>query len=153
MDPIDRRILDELQRDARLSYAELGRRVGLSPPAVSERVARLEADGVVTGYHAAVDVARLGRPVQAVLHLQVDRARYGRSLEKLQDLDEVLVCHRTTGSSSLLMIVAVASVEALEGLIDKLLPLGEPVTQMILSTPIARRPVIPPPASADTGAP
>lgn len=144
MDPIDRRILDELQRDARLTFAELGRRVGLSPPAVSERVARLEADGVITGYHATVDLARLGRPVRAVLHLQVDRARYGRTLESIQELEEVLVCHRTTGSSSLLMIVAVPSVEALEILIDKLLPLGEPVTQMILSTPIAPRPVPPP---------
>ena len=144
MDPIDRQILDELQRDARLSYAELGRRVGLSPPAVSERLSRLEGDGVITGYHAAVDLARLGRPVRAVLHLQVDRARYGRSLERIQALDEVLVCHRTTGSSSLLMIVAVASMEALEALIDRLLPLGEPVTQMILSTPIAGRPVTPP---------
>ena len=143
MDPIDHRILDELQRDARLTFAELGRRVGLSPPAVSERVARLEADGVITGYHAALDLARLGRPVQAVLHLQVDRARYGRALEKVQELDEVLVCYRTTGSSSLLMIVAVPSMEAMEVLIDKLLPLGEPVTQMILSTPIARRPVTP----------
>ena len=143
MDPIDRRILDELQRDARLTYAELGRRVGLSPPAVSERLARLEADGVVTGYHAAVDLAKLGRPVQAVLHLQVDRARYGRAVETIQSLDEVLVCHRTTGSSSLLMIVAVSSMEALEVLIDKLLPIGEPVTQMVLSTPIARRPVAP----------
>ena len=143
MDAIDHRLLDELQRDARLTFAELGRRVGLSPPAVSERVARLEADGVVTGYHAALDPARLGRPVQAVLQLQVDRARYGRALEKVQELDEVLTCYRTTGSSSLLMIVAVASMEAMEALIDKLLPLGEPVTQMILSTPIARRPVTP----------
>ena len=151
MDSIDRRILDELQHDARLSYAELGRRVGLSSPAVSERVARLEADGVIVGYHAAVDLAQLGRPVRAVLHLQVDRARYGRSLERIQELDEVLACHRTTGSSSLLMIVAVASVEALEGLIDKLLPLGEPVTQMILSTPIARRPVTPAPDASSDG--
>ena len=143
LDTIDRRLLDELQRDARLGYAELGRRVGLSPPAVSERVARLETAGVVTGYHAAVDPAAVGRPVQAVLHLQVDRARYGRSLDRILELDEVLACHRTTGASSLLMVVAVPSMGALEALIDKLLPLGEPVTQMVLSTPLARRPVTP----------
>lgn len=143
MDDLDSQILLHVQENARLSYAELGRRVGLSPPAVSERLARLESDGVITGYHAAVEVGRLGRPVQAVLHLQVDRARYGRSLERILDLDEILVCHRTTGSSSLLMIVAVASMQALEELIDQLLPLGEPVTQMILSTPVARRPIVP----------
>ena len=143
MDDLDRQILLHVQQDARLSYAELGRRVGLSPPAVSERLARLETDRVITGYHAAIDPARLGRPVQAVLHLQVDRARYGRSLERILELDEILVCHRTTGSSSLLMVVAVASMQALEELIDQLLPLGEPVTQMILSTPVPRRAVLP----------
>ena len=143
MDALDHRLLHEVQRDARLTYAELGRRVGLSPPAVSERLARLESAGVIVGYHAAVDPSALGRPVQAVLHLQVDRARYGRALERVMELDEVLVCHRTTGSSSLLMVVAVPSMKGLEGLIDKLLPLGEPVTQMILSTPIPRRAVGP----------
>ena len=148
MDALDHRLLHHVQQDARLSYAELGRRVGLSPPAVSERLARLESQRVITGYHAAVDPARLGRPVQAVLHLQVDRARYGRTLERILEMDEILVCHRTTGSSSLLMIVAVSSMHALEELIDALLPLGEPVTQMILSTPVAHRPLAPSPGTA-----
>ena len=143
VDALDHHLLTEIQADARLSYAELGRRVGLSPPAVADRLRRLEADGVVTGYHAAVDPARLGRPVRAFLHLQVDRAHFPRAVAAVQAMDEVLTCHRTTGSSSLVMTVAVASVEALEVLIDKLLPFGEPVTQMILSTPIARRSVTP----------
>ena len=143
MDALDYRLVDEVQRDARLSYAELGRRVGLSPPAVAERLRRLEADGVVTGYHATVDPARLGRPVQAVLHIAVDRAHFQRSLAQIQTLDEVLVCYRTTGASSLLMVVAVASMGHLEALIDRLLPFGEPVTQMVLSTPIPHRPVAP----------
>lgn len=144
MDHIDHRLLDEVQSDARLSYAELGRRVGLSPPAVAERLHRLEADGVITGYHASVDPARLGRPVQAILHMQVDRARFQRSVAQIQALDDVLTCYRTTGSSSLVMLVAVASMGELEALIDRLLPFGEPVTQMVLSTPIPRRPVTPP---------
>ncbi|MDT0630702.1 Lrp/AsnC family transcriptional regulator [Rubrivirga sp. S365] len=143
MDTLDHRLLREVQADARLSYAELGRRVGLSPPAVAERLRRLEASGVVTGYHAAVDPARLGRPVQAILHMQVDRARFQRSVEQIQQLDDVLQCYRTTGSSSLVMVVAVASTEALEALIDRLLPFGEPVTQLVLSVPVPRRPVAP----------
>ncbi|MEO0558414.1 MAG: Lrp/AsnC family transcriptional regulator [Bacteroidota bacterium] len=143
MDKIDHCILTELQDNARLSFAELGRRVGLSSPAVSERVQRLEMDGVLTGYHATVNLAQLGRPVQAVLHMQVDRARFQRSVDQIQAMPDVLVCHRTTGSSSLVMIVAVASMEALEELIDRLLPFGEPVTQLILSTPLPRRSVVP----------
>lgn len=145
MDDLDHRLLAHVQADARLSYAELGRRVGLSPPAVAERLRRLEASGVVTGYHAAVDPARLGRPVQAILHMQVDRARFQRSVEQIQRLDDVLQCYRTTGSSSLVMVVAVASTGALEALIDRLLPFGEPVTQLVLSVPVHRRPVAPAP--------
>lgn len=144
MDAIDHRLLDELQEDARLTFAELGRRVGLSAPAVVERVRRLEADGVITGYHAAVDPARLGRPVQAVLHMSVDRARFQRSLAQIQEMQDVLECYRTTGSSSLLMHVAVASMDDLEALIDRLLPFGEPVTQMVLSTPVPRRAIVEP---------
>lgn len=147
MDAIDHRLLDEVQADARLSYAELGRRAGLSPPAVAERLHRLEADGTITGYHAIVDPARMGRPVQAILHMQVDRAQFQRSLVRIQQMNDVLECYRTTGSSSLLMVVAVASMEALEALIDRLLPFGEPVTQMVLSMPIPRRAVAP----ADAG--
>ena len=143
MDTIDHRILMELQDNARLTFAELGRRVGLSSPAVSERVQRLETEGVITGYHATVDTAQLGRPVQAVLHMQVDRARFQRSVDQIQAMPDVLVCYRTTGSSSLVMIVAVASMEALEALIDRLLPFGEPVTQLVLSTPLPRRSVSP----------
>ncbi|MGB3544490.1 Lrp/AsnC family transcriptional regulator [Rubrivirga sp.] len=143
MDTLDHRLLAHVQSDARLSYAEIGRRIGLSPPAVAERLHRLEADGVIKGYHATVDPAKLGRPVQAVLHMQVDRARFQRSVAQIQEMQDVLECYRTTGSSSLLMIVAVASMEALEELIDRLLPFGEPVTQMVLSTPIPRRAVTP----------
>ncbi|GAB5537130.1 MAG: Lrp/AsnC family transcriptional regulator [Rubricoccaceae bacterium] len=143
MDKIDHRILMELQDNARLTLAELGRRVGLSSPAVSERVQRLEADDVITGYHATVDTAKLGRPLQAVLHMQVDRARFQKSVDQIQAMPGVLVCHRTTGSSSLVMIVAVASMEALEALIDRLLPFGEPITQLVLSTPLPRRSVAP----------
>ena len=148
MDVYDHRLIAELQADARLGYAELGRRIGLSPPAVSERLRRLEADGVITGYHAAVNPARLGRPVQAVLHLQVDRSQFQRSVAQIQQIDDVLACYRTTGSSSLLLWVAVATMEHLEALIDRLLPFGEPVTQMVLSVPVPWRPV--PPASSAT---
>lgn len=145
IDNLDHRLLHEVQRDARLSYAELGRRVGLSPPAVAERLRRLEADGVILGYRAEVAPAKLGRPVQALLHMQVDRTAFQQSIQQIRALDDVLVCYRTTGSSSLVMLVAVASMERLEALIDQLIPFGEPVTQMVLSVPVPRRAVVPQP--------
>ena len=148
MDTISWHLLDLLQQDARLSYAELGRRVGLSPPAVADRVQRMEEAGLITSYRAVVDPAKLGRPVKAILHLQVDRTHFQRSLQQIQAFPEVLVGYRTTGSSCLVMHVAVASMDALQALIDRLMPFGEPVTQMILSTVVPHRPLTKPRADS-----
>ena len=141
LDKIGWDILETLQQDARLSFAEIGRRVGLSAPAVAERVQKMEDEGLILGYRAVGDTAKLGRSVQAIMHLQVDRANFQRSMAQIQEFPEVLVCYRTTGSSCLIMQVAVASMEQLQALIDRLMPFGEPVTQMILSTVLPRRPI------------
>lgn len=139
------RLLQELQDDARLSFAELGRRVGLSTPAVAERVRNLEAAGLVRGYRAEIDLAKLGLPILAFVRMSVVGDVLGRITAVAQELPEVLECHRGTGADSFIMKVAVASVEHLEHLIDRLTPFGTTSTSIVLSSPVPRRTIAPPP--------
>lgn len=135
------RILRELQGDARLSFAELGRRVGLSKPAVAERVRNLEAAGVVTGYRAEVDLAKVGLPILAVVRMSAVGDVLARITSVVRGMPEVLECHRATGADSFVMKVAVASVAHLEALIDRLTPFGTTSTSIVLSSPVPRRTV------------
>jgi len=143
-DGVDWRILGELQRNARLPFAELGRRVGLSAPAVAERVRRLEEAGIITGYHAAVDLARIGRPILAIIRLGNPGDRTERLLDLIRDMPEILDCHRITGNESFVVKVAVTSVEHLERVIRELEPYAVTTTSLVLSSPVTRREVGPP---------
>ena len=145
------RLLRELQEDARLSFAELGRRVGLSTPAVAERVRNLEAAGIVKGYRAEIDLARVGLPILAVVRMSVMGDVLGRITAVAREIPEVLECHRATGADSFIMKVAVASVEHLERLIDQLTPFGSTSTSIVLSSPVARRTVTAAPPSPSRG--
>ncbi|WP_306205483.1 Lrp/AsnC family transcriptional regulator [Actinoplanes sp. RD1] len=148
MDAMDWALLRELQADARLSYSELSRRVHLSPPAVAERVRRLEETGVVTGYHAHVDLAKAGRNVVA----QIRMSCYGPNCvlrdDTVRDWPEVLEIHRVTGDTCCLIKVAAPSVEAFEAVIDRLAAHGTPSSTMILSSPLPWQPIGPSPARA-----
>ncbi len=137
------KLLQELQENARTSFAELGRRVGLSTPAVAERVRNLEAAGIVTGYRAEVDLGRLGLPMLAVIRMSVVGDVLSRITAVAQQMPEVLECHRGTGADSFIMKVAVASVAHLEALIDRLTPYGTTSTSIVLSSPVARRTLTP----------
>ena len=132
-------LLGELQRDARLSFAELGRRVGLSTPAVAERVRNLQAAGVITGYRAEVDPRKLGLPILAIVRLNVVGDVLPRVTALVRALPEVLECHRGTGGDSFTLKVAVATVAHLEALIDRLTPFGTTSTSIVLSSPVERR--------------
>ena len=132
-------LLRELQVDARLSFAELGRRVGLSTPAVAERVRNLEASGVITGYRAEVDPKKIGLPILAIVRLNVVGDVLPRVTALVRALPEVLECHRGTGGDSFTLKVAVATVEHLEALIDRLTPFGTTSTSIVLSSPVPRR--------------
>ena len=138
-DVIDRKILYELQVDARISYAELGRRVGLTTPAVIERVRKLEDAGVITGYRVEIDTAKIGLPITAFVRMSIVGVDYGRIIEVAQNSNEVLECHRGTGGDSFIMKVAVASVEHLQEIIDKLTPYGITTTAIVLSSPVKRK--------------
>lgn len=139
IDDIDRKVLKELQQDARISYAELGRRVGLTTPAVIERVRKLEDAGVILGYRAEIDTAKVGLPITAFVRMSITGVDYSHIIEVAEQTNEILECHRGTGGDSFIMKVAVSSVEHLQQIIDKLTPYGITTTAIVLSSPVKRR--------------
>ena len=138
IDDIAKKLLDELQKDARVSYAELGRRVGLSPSATAERLRHLEEAGVIRGYRADIDPAYFGLRVLAVIRMVCDGEQYRRFLAFLEACEEVRECHHVTGSDALMIKVLVGSIEELEQLVMKFLRYGVPTTSIVLSTPLTR---------------
>jgi Lrp/AsnC family leucine-responsive transcriptional regulator len=136
-------ILCALQEDARLSYSELGRRVGLSLPAVAERVHRLEDAGIITGYRAQVNTAKLGYPIMAFIRMSLTRDRDPQVSAIVREMPEILECHRITGSDCFVMRAVVSSVSHLETLIDRLSVYGELVTSIVLSSPVTTRTIRP----------
>ena len=138
MDAMDKKILLELSRDARLPLAEVGRRVGLSPSATNERVKQLESLQIIQGYRAKVDLKALGLTITAFIRLTCDGQRYQPFLKFLNSLEAVQECHHLTGADAFLLKVLLRSTDELETLIEKLLPYGMPTTSLVLSTPIAR---------------
>jgi Lrp/AsnC family leucine-responsive transcriptional regulator len=138
IDVIDKKILLELSRDARLPFAELGRRVGLSPSATNERVKHLESLQIILGYRAKVDLKALGLSITAFIRLTCDGQRYRPFLKFLDSLESVQECHHLTGADAFLLKVLLPSTDELETLIEKLLPYGMPTTSLVLSTPASR---------------
>lgn len=139
IDEIDWKILYELQIDARISYAELGRRIGLTTPAIIERIRKMEDAGIITGYRVELDTAKVGLPVTAFIRMSITGVDYAKIVEAVKESKEVLECHRGTGGDSFIMKVAVASVEHLPNIIDKLTPYGITTTALVLSSPVKRR--------------
>jgi Lrp/AsnC family leucine-responsive transcriptional regulator len=141
LDPIAWKILEALQHNARLSFAELGRKVGLSAPAAAERVHRLEEAGLITGYHASLNMALLGMPIHVIVRLTINGGdvQVTRTVAAIKELTEVSRCHRITGAESFIIEADVVSIRHLEALIDKLNALGATSTSTVLSTPVKRR--------------
>ena len=141
LDTYGRKILKELQDNARLSVAELGRRIGLSPTATAERLRQMEEVGVVRGYSVEIDVEALGLEVMAFIRMSCGGQNYHRLLEFICTLEEVRECHHLTGGDDLLLKVTTTSMADLEALIEALLPYGTPVTSLVLSSPVEHRKV------------
>lgn len=139
LDEVNLRLLAELQADARLSLAELGRRVGLSPPAVAERVARLERERVILGYHARLDPRALGYALSAVIRARPGPRQLHLVGEVAQRTPEVVDCRRVTGEDCYVMTVHVRSVEHLEQVIDRFAVHGQTTTSIIQSAPVPAR--------------
>jgi len=141
LDAIAWKILEALQHNARISFAELGRKVGLSTPAAAERVRRLQEAGVITGYHATLDVAKLGLPIRVLVRLTIHGGdlQVNRTIAAVRELPEISRCHRITGAESFIIEADVVSIRHLEALIDKLSTLGATSTSTVLSSPVQRR--------------
>ncbi len=139
IDDIDTKLLTLLQLNARTSYAELGRQVGLTTPAVVERVRKLEDAQIITGYRAEIDTTRVGFPITAFIRMSITGVDYSNIIEVVQESSEVLECHRGTGGDSFIMKVAVGSIEHLQQVIDRLVPYGITTTTIVLSSPVKRR--------------
>jgi Lrp/AsnC family leucine-responsive transcriptional regulator len=131
LDAHDTRILAELQAEARLTMAELGRRVHLSQPAVTERVRKLEASGVITGYRATVDLGQLGYGIRAMI--RVGRAEYARVVKLIQQTPEVINAYNVTGEDSWILEIAVIDVSHLDAVVTKFCILTETSTAIILN--------------------
>lgn len=144
IDTIDWKIIKEMQLNARITFAELGRRVGLTTPAVIERVRKLEDAKIITGYRAVVDPSKVGFPVTAFIRMSISGIDYSHIIEVAEKSSEVLECHRGTGGDSFIMKVAVSDVEHLQNLIDKLTPYGITTTSIVLSSPVKNRVIEPP---------
>lgn len=138
LDDLDSKILAELQRDARLSMRELGRRVPMSAPAVSERVRRLEEAGLIQGYRAVLNPAALGRSIMAFIGVQDSGQRDPMLIKWATQRDGVLECHSVTGENSCILRVAVHDVAELEKLLGELIALGFTCsTSIVLSSPLS----------------
>jgi Lrp/AsnC family leucine-responsive transcriptional regulator len=136
---IDRRIIGELVGNGRLSFAELGRRVNLSPPAVAERVQRLERSGVIAGYRAEIDPKALGYPLTAIIRVKPAPGQLVRIPELAAEIPQVGECHRITGEDCFYLTLHLRSIDELSETLDRFLVYGETTTSLINATPIPRR--------------
>jgi Lrp/AsnC family leucine-responsive transcriptional regulator len=139
LDDTDWAIIEQLQQEARISLSELGRRVRLSPSATTERVRNLESLGVITGYHATVDLAKAGYPLLAVVRLKYPGNRHQPLHRLLGQRREILECLRTTGDDCYTLKVAATSMEHLETLVNELAGFGSTTTNVVYSRTLPHR--------------
>lgn len=141
MDGTNWAILTALQEDARLSYSELGRRVHLSPPAVADRVRRLEDAGIVVGYRAVVDATALGWTVHGIVRMSCHGPRCVLRDPAVPEWPEIMSINRVTGDTCSILRLRARSIEHFERVIDALAEFGRPSSSMVLSSPLLWKPV------------
>lgn len=139
LDTVNVRLLSELHRNPRLSMSELARRVGMSAPAVTERVQRLERAGVIAGYRMEIDPAALGMPVTAIVRIRPGPGQLPKIADAAQQTPEVVECHRITGEDCFLLKVHAPSISEIEEVLDRFLLFGQTTTSIVVSTPVPLR--------------
>jgi len=150
LDAVNLRLLSELQDNPRRSMSELARRVGMSAPAITERVQRLETAGVIAGYRMEIDPAALGMPVTALVRIRPGPGQMPKIAQAAQETAQVVECYRITGEDCFLLKVHAPSIAELEELLDKFLLFGQTTTSIVVSTPVPARPLPLPSGQADT---
>ncbi|MFL1013295.1 Lrp/AsnC family transcriptional regulator [Flavisericum labens] len=143
IDSINSKILRCLQQNARMSNAEIGRQVGISSPAVSERIKKMEDLGIIEGYKTIVSPYEMGYQLKAIITLRAFMGKLKPFLEKVKTFDEVINCYRITGDENIVMEVVLKNNKHLESFIDQLITYGESKTQIVLSRVVKQKAVIP----------
>ncbi len=141
LDQLNWKILEALQSNARISFSEIGRKVGLTSPAVAERVKKMEDKGIIKGYKVQVSYNMTGYQLRAVITLKAFMGRLKPFLEKVKEFREVINCYRITGNENIIMEVVLYDQAHLEEFIDRLITYGEPRTHIVLSNVVEYAPV------------
>src|SRR5919198_2994747 len=139
LDEVNRRLLAELRRDPRLPMTALGRRVGMSSPAVTERVRRLEEAGVIRGYRLDLDPAALGLPLTAYVRVRPNAGQLSRVAALAQAIPEVVECHRITGEDCFILKIHLPAMDQLDRILDRFLMYGVTTTSIVQSSPVPLR--------------
>jgi Lrp/AsnC family leucine-responsive transcriptional regulator len=139
LDAVNRRILAELQREPRLGMSALGRRVGMSSPAVTERVRRLEEAGVIRGYRLELNPAALGLPIAVYIRIRPHSGQLPRIAELARQIPEVVECHRVTGEDCFIVKAHIPAIDQLDRLLDGFLLYGTTTTSIVQSSPVPPR--------------
>ncbi|MDK2564744.1 Lrp/AsnC family transcriptional regulator [Romboutsia sedimentorum] len=142
MDITDHKIIDILQKDGRVSMKDLGKIVGLTSPAVSERVKRLEEAGIIEGYKAIVNPDALGRVIKAFIHISLPSNKYVDFIQEARNDNRIVECHHITGNDCSVLKVIVKDMYELENVIDSIKKIGSTKTSVILSTPIHAKAIL-----------
>lgn len=143
LDETDRKIIEILQEDGRISMKDLGKLIGLTSPAVSERIKRLENCGIISGYKAIINPDALGRNIKAFIHISLPGSQsYAEFLENAKSDPRIVECHHITGDDCSLLKVLVRDMQELENVIDNIKKIGSTKTSVILSTPIQAKSIL-----------
>lgn len=141
MDYTDFKIVDILQKDGRISMKELGKLVSLSPPAVAERVRRLEESGIIQKYKAIVDTEKIGKPIRVLINASIKPEKQDKFLEFARNSEKIVECNHVTGPYSMIMKAHLKAMTDLEELVGKVQSFGNTETYIIMSSPIEDKPI------------
>ncbi len=140
LDNVNIRLLEELQQNPRLTMTELGRRVGMSSPAVTERLRQMEEAGIVSGYRLEINPVVLGLPISVFIRIRPSPGQLPKVAALARDIPEVVECYRITGEDCFLMKVHIPAIDQLENILDAFAAYGSTTTSVIQSTPVPLRP-------------